>query len=253
MKIIDRRRVILETLQEFGSAEIDDLAEKTGVSSMTVRRDLKELASNGSVSIMRGTVVLNDGALREYNMLIKHEINAEEKRRIAKRALEEISDGDSIFLDAGTTIRELAALVANRGGVNVMTHSLLSAEAMVGAKNARVIMCPGELREMSMAFMGPLTDDFISMFEIDILFLSVEGISLKSGVSVVDVSDGHSKRTLIEKAKRVILLADNSKFEKSFFYKIAPLDKIGMIITDTGLPDSICEEYEAGGLKVIRV
>ena len=253
MKIVDRRRVILETLQESGSAEIDELAKKTGVSSMTVRRDLKELASRGSVSVLRGTAVLNDGALREYNMLVKHEINIEEKRRIARRALEYISDGDSIFLDAGTTVRELALLVAGKGGINVMTHSLLAADALVGSKGARVIMCPGELREMSMAFMGPLTDDFVSMFEIDVQFLSVEGISLEDGVSVIDVSDGHSKKVLIERAKKVVLLADNSKFEKSFFYKVAPLSKVDVVLTDVGMADETYEEYSANGVEVIRV
>lgn len=254
MKIVERRRYILDILQDQGSADISELAERLGVSSMTVRRDLKELMGNGSITITQGTAVLNDGALREYNMLVKHDINVEEKRRIARKCFEYVSDGDSIFLDAGTTVKELAQLICQCDkSVNIMTHSLLAANELTGIKGSRMIMCPGEYRAMSMAFMGPLADDFIKRFQIDVLFLSIEGIDLATGISVVDIDDGHSKKVLIEQAKSVVLMTDSSKFQKSFFYKIAPLSMIDLIVTDDGLQDTVFEEYRQAGLNIIRV
>lgn len=252
MKIIERRHAILDTLQKEGSCDLNDLARRFNVSSMTVRRDLKELAGNGSITVSRGLAVMNDGALQEYSMLVKHDIAVEEKKRIARACLGYIQDGDSIFLDAGTTAKELAALLArNNRSVNIMTHSLLAAQELSASHQASMIMCPGEYRAMSMAFMGPLTDDFIKKFQIDTLFLTIEGVDLAEGVSVVDVADGHSKEVLIDQAKQVVLLADSTKFGKSFFYKVAQLDKIDAIITDSGLDSTLREAFVAAGVKVI--
>lgn len=254
MKIVERRRVILDELRENGKADINDLAESLGVSSMTVRRDLKKLADNGTVTISQGVAVLNDGALQEYAMEFKHRCNSEEKRRIAKKAFELVNEGESVFLDSGTTVKELALLMSRMRNINVMTHSLLAANSICHLKeNSRVIMCPGEFREMSQAYMGPLTDDFIQGFQIDLLFLSAEGVSLDGGITVIDVLDGHTKRTLIRQARRTVCMLDSSKFEKSYFYHIAPLESIDMMITDTGLDDEVFEEYLQAGVNVIRV
>lgn len=253
MKIVQRRRYILETLQRQDSADISDLARALDVSTMTIRRDLKALESNGSVTITQGSAVLNDGALQEYNMLFKRDINVSEKRRIAHRCLDYISDGDVVFLDAGTTVKELALLLMRRKNINIMTHSFLAANVLTKQCESRLVMCPGEFREMSMAFMGPLTDDFVGQFQIDILFLSVEGVSRTSGVSVVDIADGHSKKVLIERARRVVLMADSSKFDKSLFYAIAPLSQIDVIVTDEGLSDELFDEYCQEGCCIERV
>ena len=101
-----------------------------------------------------------------------------------------------------------------------------------------------------MAFLGPLTDDFIQDFQIDTFFLCVEGIDLCDGVSVIDVLDGHTKKALIQKAKRVICISDNSKFNKSLFYKIAPLSEIDLFITDTGVDEAILEEMRQNNIPI---
>ena len=254
MKIVERKQVILNELREHGKADINQLAEDLDVSSMTIRRDLKKLVENGTVTISQGVAVLNDGTLQEYTMEFKHQTNLEEKRRIARKAFEFVSEGESVFLDAGTTVKELAQLMNRMKNVNIMTHSLLAANAVTHLNdNARLIMCPGEYREMSLAYMGPLTDDFVQRFQIDVLFLSTEGVSLSGGVTVIDVLDGHTKRTLINQAHKTICLVDSSKFEKSYFYRIAPLSSIDLIITDTGLNDELFEEYQQAGVNVIRV
>lgn len=254
MKILERRKVIVQTLQEHGEADINDLANRLDVSSMTVRRDLKALEQNGTVSISQGVVILNDGALQEYNMLFKRQINLSEKRRIAEKALEYVNEGESIFLDTGTTVKELASLINRFNSITVMTDSLLVANAVADARgSANLVMCPGTFREMSMAFLGPMTDDFVSNFKIDKFFLSVEGVSLSNGISVIDVLDGHTKRNLVERAGQVICLADSSKFEKSLFYSIAPIDSVDLFITDDGLCDELRESYLQVGAHIERV
>ena len=254
MKIVDRRQAIMRELREKGRADINQLAEELHVSSMTIRRDLKLLAENGTVSISQGEAVLSDGTLQEFNMEFKHKINYEEKRRIAERAADFLREGESVFLDTGTTVKELARYVSRAKNVNVVTDSLLAANAVTRLhESSRLIMCPGEFREMSMAFIGPLADEFVRNFRFDVLFMSVEGVSLDRGVSVVDVVDGHTKRILIDQSRKVVCLADSSKFETSFFYTVAPLADIDVLITDSRLDDRVFEEYLQAGINVIRV
>ena len=101
---------------------------------------------------------------------LQNEINVSEKQRIAAKCMEYINEGDSVFLDAGTTPNELAALLRGKRNISVLTHSLLVANTTATMRNIKLIMCPGEFRENSMAFLGPLTDDFIQHFQIDTLF-----------------------------------------------------------------------------------
>lgn len=250
MNGIERKQHLLKELEERGNIIITEQAERLGVSSMTIRRDLNALAANGLVTLEHGGAVLNNGSLIEYNMGMKRKIFPEEKRRIAVKCLEYINEGDSIYLDAGTTPNEVAMLLRKKKSINVLTHSLQVANTTMNMKNIKLIMCPGEFRERSMAFMGPLTDSFIQNFQIDTFFLSVEGIDLNGGVSVMDVLDGHTKKTLIQKAKRVVCISDSSKFGKSFFYKIAPLEAIDIFITDTGLDPAVYEELQKNNIAV---
>ena len=251
MNAIERKRYILNELQRNGSVVITDLAERIQVSSMTIRRDLNAMAEDGMVTLEHGGAVLNNGSLFECNMICKSEINATEKQRIAAKCMEYINEGDSIFLDAGTTPNEVAVLLRGKRNISVLTHSLMVANTTANMRNIKLIMCPGEFRENSMAFLGPLTDDFIQHFQIDTLFLSLEGIDLNDGLSVVDVQDGHTKKVLVEKAKRVICIADHSKFNKSFFYKIAPVADVDLVVTDTGLDAATQELFRQNNVPLV--
>lgn len=251
MNAIERKRYILDELQRNGSVVITDLAERIQVSSMTIRRDLNAMAEDGMVTLEHGGAVLNSGLLFECSISFKNEINVSEKQRIAAKCMEYINEGDSVFLDAGTTPNELAALLRGKRNISVLTHSLLVANTTATMRNIKLIMCPGEFRENSMAFLGPLTDDFIQHFQIDTLFLALEGIDLTDGLSVVDVQDGHTKKVLVEKAKRVICMADHSKFNKSFFYKIAPITDVDLVITDDGLDAATQELFRQNNIPLV--
>lgn len=253
MNSISRKQHILKKMQSDGSINIIGLAKELAVSSMTIRRDLKMLADNGLVTIEHGGAVLNGGSLFEYNMTLKQELKADEKLRIAHRCLDYIVEGDSIYLDAGTTVSKIAGLLGSKKNIMILTHSLLAANQATNLKNLKVIMCPGEFRQDSMAYMGPLTNEFIPQFKIDTLFLGVEGIDLESGISVPDIDDGITKKMLIHNAKKVICAADSSKFNASFFYGIAPLSEIDLIITDRDLDEEIRNQYLQRNIKIITV
>lgn len=234
MRGIERKLSIIKDIQEQGQADINELAAKYEVSTMTIRRDLSKLSEEGLVTLEYGGAVLNSGAVVEYNMYMKEAEFLEEKQRIAQECASYIKEGDSIFLDAGTTVCEVAKCIANRKNITVMTHSLLVANILSGS-DLNVIMCPGQFRKKSMAYIGQFTDDFIDMFQIDKLFLGIEGIDLECGLSVPNVEDGITKRHLIKQAKWVACLADHSKFNQMYYYKICDLGEIDLLVTDNGL------------------
>lgn len=253
MNTIERKRAVMQCLEQNGSANIIELAKDLHVSSMTIRRDLARFAKEGLVRMEYGGAVLNKGSLFEYNMSMKKEQNLHAKRAIAKEALKYVKDGDSIFLDAGTSIAELAKLLINRTNLNILTDSLLSANVLSGSEKLRLVMCPGVYRERSMAFMGQLTDSFVDHFTIDVLFLAVEGIDTENGLTVQDITDGETKHHLVSKAKKTICLADSSKFNKKYFYEICGINDVDILITDDALDDRITEQLGQQSITVVRV
>lgn len=243
MRATERKLEIMKYLQSNGHVECTELAEKFGVSTMTIRRDLAKLEKEGLVTMEYGGAVLNNGGNFEHSMTMKQVQFVEEKMRIAKKCASYIKDGDIIYLDAGTTVCELAKLIGNRNNITVMTHSLLVANALA-ATDVNLIMCPGHYRQKSMAYMGQLTDQFISSFRVDKLFLGVEGVHKETGVSVQNSRDGVTKAKLIHQAKWVCCMADSSKFEHEYYYNISDWNSIDILVTDTGLDDSIAESYQ---------
>ena len=218
---VERRNKIINHLQTNGFVNFNDIAKELNVSTMTIRRDLNKLASEGIVSLEQGGAILKKDSLFENAMSFKQNDHVAEKNKIAQACLEYISHG-SYFLDSGTTVLELAKKISLIDYKNCIffTHSLLASNELSKIKDIKYIMCPGEFRYTSMAYIGQLTDQFISNFEIDVLFLAVEGIDLEFGVSVPDIVDGYTKTNLIQKAKKTICLVDSSKFKQKFLYKI---------------------------------
>lgn len=253
MNVIDRKLKILDELKTNGSVSITDLASFFGVSSMTIRRDLMKLSEQGLITLERGGAILNTGSLFEYDVPLKQKEKMPEKKRIAEKCMEYIKEGDSLFLDAGTTVAEIARLLRKEKNITVITNSLLSANCLCAASDLKIIMCPGEYRETSMAYIGPMTSEFISQFKIDTLFLGIEGINPENGLTVPDPLDGMTKRALIQNAKKVICVADSSKIGLSYLYQIAPLTSADIFITDKGINQYDAEAFIRNNISLIVV
>ena len=229
MRATERKTLIMNYLQEHGYADCSVLAEMFQVSTMTIRRDLAKLEEEGLIAVEYGGASLKGGVRYEHTMLMKQNEYQDEKMRIARHCLSYIEDGDTIFLDAGTTVYELAKLLTERKNITVMTHSLLVANAFAESE-VQVIMCPGHYRAKSMAYMGSLTNSFLSSFNVDKLFLAVEGID-ENGISVPHIEDGITKKTLMEHAKWICCMAVHSKLGLKFHYIISDIEKIDILVT----------------------
>lgn len=251
MNNIERKQEIVRRVQEHGSVQIAELADEFGVSTMTIRRDLSKLADEGIVRPEYGGASRREDYLFEYSIQQKLKENAEEKSRIAEACLSFIHEGDSIFIDAGTTTAAIAERLPQDMELLVMTNSLLVANCLSSESKAKVIMCPGEYRAKSMAYLGSLTIDFVANFKVQTLFLGTESIVPSSGLAVPDISDGMTKKALVRQAKNVVCAADSGKFHQPFLYQFCKMDDIDTIVTDSRLDAEQRKLIHAAGVGLI--
>ncbi len=231
---------------------VDELTAELAVSVATIRRDLATLESRGDLRRVHGGAVASETRLEEPLFDDKTSIAAPEKRRIAEMALTLIRPKDSIFLDGGSTVLALAALLHERSDITVVTNSLRVAAELAGGGPA-LILVGGELRRLSQTFVGPLTRFTIGQIHVDRAFMGTIGLDSKSGLTTTDPREAFTKELIMRNAGEVILLADGSKIGKTSFARFADLSTINTLITDKRSPEPSVRALRKRGIKVLTV
>jgi len=223
-----RRRQIIDYLKVHGFATAAELADTVKVSPATVRRDLAELKSQKLLRRVHGGAVLNsfmpDLEARKKKFI-------EEKKRIGERAAGFAEEGDTIFLDGGSTTEEMAKLLAGRN-IKVITNGLNIANILSKAEGVEVIVTGGNVYSPGQIMLGPITEEAISHLKADKAFISVEGIDADCVSNSNNLVIG-TERAMMERADRVFILADHSKFSKRALVRLAGLDEVDYVITDS--------------------
>ena len=231
---------------------VEELAERLKVSTATVRRDLDELETLGEIRRVHGGAVNTGSRLEEPLFDDKTSVAAKEKRRIAEAAVRYIKANDTVFLDGGSTVLELARLLKDRSNVTVVTNSLRAAVELAG-RGPRVIMIGGELRRLSQTMVGPLTGFTMRQLHVDKAFMGTIGLSLEEGLTTTEPNEAHTKELVMDQAREVILLADSSKAGKISFTHAGRLDNVRILITDTRIDQGFAKALRKRGVKIVRV
>jgi DeoR family glycerol-3-phosphate regulon repressor len=232
----DRQSAILKSLNDraldgSGVCRVVDLALSLGVSGETVRRDIKLMARDGLVRKVHGGVALLDQA-REPAFRQRLRENAQAKKAIADHAAREVHDGDSIMLDTGSTTAYVAEALLGHRDLTVVTNSVDIANTLATRNGNRVFMAGGELRADDGAVLGGGAVAFIKQFRAHIAFLSVGAIDIEDGLMDYHMSEAEFSRMIIERAERIIVVADRSKLGVRALVRIAGFDAIDSLITD---------------------
>ncbi len=230
---------------------VEELTQQLGVSAATIRRDLGELEKLGELRRVYGGAVSTGGRLDEPLFDDKTSVAAAEKRRIAAAALEFIKPNDTIYLDGGSTVLELARLLKDRSNVTVVTNSLRAAVELAG-RGPRLILVGGELRRLAQTTVGPLTRFVIRELHVDIAFMGTIGLSLAEGLTTTDPTEAYTKELVMKHARQVILLADSSKAHKISFTRAGRLEDVQVIITDAKFDRKLAKEMRKRGVEVVR-
>ncbi|MET8997297.1 DeoR/GlpR family DNA-binding transcription regulator [Amycolatopsis sp. Hca4] len=236
MKSAERQRVIVERLRDADQVGVAELAEATGASEMTVRRDLDLLAARGVLRRVHGGAVPASPTGVEAPFAARATAGIAAKRAIAAAAAELIRDGETVVLDSGTTALELARLLRGRP-VTVMPLSLHAARELAEAPGVRLLLPGGEARPGEQALAGPLTLASLRALRFDVAVLSPCGIGADSGLTAFDLDDAEVKRTALDVAARAIVLADGAKWGRPALACVCPADRADVVITDPGAPE----------------
>ncbi|MBD0690544.1 DeoR/GlpR family DNA-binding transcription regulator [Streptomyces sp. CBMA123] len=235
-----RRAMILEWLRQRGGVRVNELTREFGVSDMTIRRDLDALARQGLLDkVHGGAVPAGAPSSQEPGFEAKSSWQPSAKEAIARAAAELVRPGMAVGLGAGTTTHAVARELASVDGLTVVTNSLRIAEvfeqAGPGAGAGTTVLRTGGIRTPSDALVGPLADQAIRSLHVNVLFLGCHGISAEAGLTSPNLAEAETNRVFIGSARRVVVVADDTKWDTVGLATFATLDQVDVLVTDEGL------------------
>lgn len=253
MQRAERLSRVLETLAAKGTVDVAAVAGELGVSTTTIRRDLRLLEQQRLLNRTHGGAVAH-GVLYELPLRYKSARHQEAKRRIAAAAAERVAERTAIGLTGGTTTTEVARALVSRH-LTVVTNALNIGAELAVRPNLKLVLTGGVARAESYELVGPLADATLAGLHLDVAFVGVDGIDPKAGLTTHHEVEAHTNLTLIERASRVIVVADSSKIGRIAFARICTLDQVDELITDrAGEPDPrLLEAIEQAGVQVTLV
>ena len=249
-----RQALILERVRESGAVRVAELARDLAVSDMTVRRDLDILHEHGLLEkVHGGATALSGLASFEPGFTAKSALQRSEKAAIAAAAAARVEPGMAIGISAGTTTYALAAHVADVPGVTIVTNSIRVAEVLhrSGRRDQTVILTGGT-RTPSEALVGPFAVSQLRSVHLDQVFMGVHGMDAKAGFTCPNLLEAETDRALIDAGRRLVVLADHTKWGVIGIASIGRLEQADVLISDPELePDARSLLEEAVGELVI--
>ncbi|WP_169546018.1 DeoR/GlpR family DNA-binding transcription regulator [Sneathiella aquimaris] len=244
-----RQLEIMKVLQVRKSCSVIELASQLDVSDETIRRDIRHLASAGSVEKIHGGVMLPHSSL-EPPFLSRLQEQRDEKLKIAKMASEIIPDGTTLLIDNGSTSCYFAKeLIAHRN-LTVVTNSTEVARELCSRNYNRVFMAGGEIRSDDSAAYGPTAIEFARQFTTQYAIMSIGALHPAQGCLDFDLAEAEFKRAALPMTEKLIVTADHTKFQKPGIVKVCDLDRIDLLLTDKMPPDEIVDQIGASKIKV---
>jgi DeoR family transcriptional regulator, aga operon transcriptional repressor len=254
---IERRKEIMDLVLRHGLVKVSELATRYSISEATVRRDLKFLAREYGIQLTYGGAFASERhkyqRTIEVNIDQKRAANLAEKRVIAKKAAELIQEGDTIALNAGSTV-ELILEYVDESRVHNLSVITLALNVAVRASTmpfVEIYMPGGKLRRFSGAFYGKESEDFLRQLNVNKAFFGAVAVRIDSGVTHPVLEEVSSNRVLFDISKERYLVADSSKFGKVSLVKMADLLEFDAFIVDDHLDKKYSAYADVNGIKLI--
>jgi DeoR/GlpR family transcriptional regulator of sugar metabolism len=243
----ERQARIAELVSVRGRARIGELSKLFGVTEPTIRKDLKVLHERGLLKRTHGGALAMQPVV-EREFAGRQASNTAAKEAIARRCVGLIQDGDSVFLDSGTTVQAVAGAIAansNRLTLSTLTTRVGVATTLADIPGVDCVLLGGQLRRVDGALVGALALENLQRFTFTLAFIGVSGFS-EMGISVGSLAEAAVKADAIERARRVVLAVDHSKVGTTDFARIAGLDTIDIVVMDEATPavEELCIAYD---------
>jgi len=245
-----RREAIYQMIKDTGMARVSDLSDRLGVTTMTIRRDLEVLEEDGLIERIHGGAVATNRGIREPLFTQKTLLHRSQKDAIASAAAKLVDDYDTIFLNSGTTtLRILHKITAKH--VKVVTNNAFFPMDDI-PESLEIISTGGLFRKESYTFIGDTALHSISQVYASKSFIGLDGFDLDHGMTTPVQPEAHVNRSMIEHTKgQVIVVADSSKLGRISNFFVAPVSAAHILITDSGIDDTLRAAFEKTGLTVM--
>ena len=242
----------MRQLEQKEEVLVTELSKETGISEVTIRKDLTILQNRNLLVRTRGGAMRKPVENQNEDITIakKGMFNFREKERIGAEAAKLIKDGDFIMLDSGTTTLEVARHLERFQHLKIITNAMNIATELMTYKRFEVILLGGNLRVNSHSTVGPLAMSVLRNFSAYKLFLGVDSFSLEDGVSTPSMEEALLNQIMIQQADKVIAVFDSSKFDKRSYVHIAEAREIDCIITDHAIPDGVRSKLKQAGIEL---
>lgn len=248
----ERRALILRLLEQKGEVQVTELSRDTGISEVTIRKDLTILQNRRLLLRTRGGAMRKpiENQNEDTTIAKKQMFNFKEKEHIGEEAVKMIKEGDFIMLDSGTTTMEIARNLGGFQHLRILTNAMNIATELMTYKRFDVVLLGGNVRVNSHSVVGPLALSVLRNFSGYKLFLGVDSFSIENGVSTPSLEEALLNQIMIQQADKVIAVFDSSKFNKRSFVHIADSKDLDCIITDRAIPTGMASKLKAAGVEV---
>ncbi|HEY8474572.1 MAG TPA: DeoR/GlpR family DNA-binding transcription regulator [Natronosporangium sp.] len=254
-----RWNALVELLARQGQLTVEEAAERLGVSQATIRRDFEQLAEQELITRTRGGAVAS-GVAYDLPLPYKTGRHSAEKQRIGKTAATLVEPGMVVALNGGTTTTEVARALATRpelagtgdsAQLTVVTNALNIANELLVRSRMKIVVAGGVVRPQSYELVGPLGGALLQEVAVDLALLGVDGFDVALGPAAHHEGEAAMTRLMVERARRVAIVADASKLGRHAFARICPTERVDTLVTDAGAEPATVAGFEAAGVRVI--
>lgn len=247
----ERHEIILDNLLSHERLVVSELAELLHVSAVTIRKDLTELEKKGLLYRSHGHAIKMNPYINNRTVNEKEKLMPGQKELIGRKAASLITADDSIIIASGTTVHAFARCIVPIHRLTVVSASLQVSEMLAADANIEIIQLGGVLRHSSKSVVGEYAMAPFAGFSCSKLFLGVDGIDLDYGITTTDLREAQLNKKMMRAAQKVIVLADSSKFNRRGFSKIADMEDVDLIITDSGVSPVLVQKLEERGIELL--
>ena len=247
----DRQHAIYMLALSEGSVDVSDLAHRYAVSTETIRRDLSDMQERNMLRRVHGGAVPVERINHEPLLAARDVVNAEEKLRIATKAVEELPESGSVIIDSGSTTQRLAEVFPVERDLHVVTNSLMTALTLSRRGLRKLTVLGGAVRTNRHAMVDETTRAELQPMAFDVLFFSCDGLSFQHGLTTPYREEHMIKRAMLERSRRVVALVDQSKLHNVQMFSFAAFDEIDVLVTDSRVDPDDAEILESHGMSVL--
>lgn len=247
---VAREDEIIAIVNKRKKIEVNELAEMLSVSKVTIRKDLDRLESRGILHRQHGFAEINNQNDINYRLSKNYDL----KKKIAKKAAEIVSDGETVIIESGSTSILLAEeLAMNRKDITIITNSCFLASYVRNYESIEVILLGGEYQKDSQVNVGPLIKKVIDNFYVDKLFVGIDGFNPSGIFTGSDLARSDASIMMSKSADKIIILTDSSKFNQRGLISEFELSEVHAVYTDSDIDKKLKKRLERTGLEIITV